>query len=74
MRPKPPKARTRFYCYYYHLIVVLGWQTGINTALGISSGSGTDLDLRKIGQARNQLMDMKIQQVCGILHSLDSGQ
>lgn len=34
-----------------------GWATGIKT------GSSTDLDLVRIGQARNQLMGMKLNQV-----------
>uniref|UniRef100_A0A914UN97 Pre-mRNA-processing factor 6 n=1 Tax=Plectus sambesii TaxID=2011161 RepID=A0A914UN97_9BILA len=34
-----------------------GWRTGVQT------GVSTDLDLRKIGQARNQLMDIKLSQV-----------
>lgn len=34
-----------------------GWKTGIST------GISTDLDLRKIGQARNQIMDMRLNQV-----------
>ncbi|KRX96568.1 Pre-mRNA-processing factor 6, partial [Trichinella pseudospiralis] len=36
---------------------VPGWMSGIST------NSSTDLDLRKIGQARNQIMDMKLNQV-----------
>ncbi|KAK6009661.1 PRP1 splicing factor, partial [Ostertagia ostertagi] len=36
-----------------------GWKTGINS--GISSGH--DLDLIKIGQARNKIMDIKLNQV-----------
>ena len=35
-----------------------GWQTGTR------SGTGTDLDMQKIGQARNKLMDIKLNQVC----------
>ncbi len=35
-----------------------GWKTGIQT--GVSS---TDLDLRKIGQARNLIMDVRLNQV-----------
>ncbi|KAI1705808.1 tetratricopeptide repeat domain-containing protein [Ditylenchus destructor] len=34
-----------------------GWKTGIQT------GSSTDLDLRKIGQARNRIMDIRLNQV-----------
>ncbi|KAI1724194.1 tetratricopeptide repeat domain-containing protein [Ditylenchus destructor] len=34
-----------------------GWKTGVQT------GSSTDLDLRKIGQARNRIMDIRLNQV-----------
>jgi pre-mRNA-processing factor 6 len=34
-----------------------GWRTGVQTS------AATSLDLRKIGAARNQLMDMKLNQV-----------
>ncbi|KAK6053592.1 hypothetical protein COOONC_08905, partial [Cooperia oncophora] len=36
-----------------------GWKTGINSGLS----SGHDLDLIKIGQARNKIMDIKLNQV-----------
>lgn len=36
-----------------------GWKTGIQSG----SGSSADLDLRKIGQARNAIMDIKLNQV-----------
>ncbi|MFH4975700.1 hypothetical protein AB6A40_002409 [Gnathostoma spinigerum] len=36
-----------------------GWKTGIQTG----ARSNTDLDLRKIGQARNAIMDIKLNQV-----------
>ncbi|VDN35326.1 unnamed protein product [Gongylonema pulchrum] len=36
-----------------------GWKTGIRS----SSSSSADLDLRKIGQARNAIMDIKLNQV-----------
>lgn len=36
-----------------------GWKTGIQTG----SASSADLDLRKIGKARNAIMDMKLNQV-----------
>lgn len=38
-------------------ILTPGWKTGIQT------GTSTDLDLRKIGQARNQIMDIRLNQV-----------
>lgn len=41
-------------------IMTPGWATGIATG---ASGSATDLDLMKIGQARTQLVDMKLNQV-----------
>ena len=34
-----------------------GWKTGVQT------GTSTDLDLRKIGQARNRIMDIRLNQV-----------
>lgn len=36
-----------------------GWKTGIN----MGTPSNADLDLRKIGQARNAIMDIKLNQV-----------
>uniref|UniRef100_A0A0N5APJ7 Pre-mRNA-processing factor 6 n=1 Tax=Syphacia muris TaxID=451379 RepID=A0A0N5APJ7_9BILA len=36
-----------------------GWKTGVQTG----SSSNADLDLRKIGQARNAIMDIKLNQV-----------
>ncbi|CDW55092.1 Pre mRNA processing factor 6 [Trichuris trichiura] len=46
----------------------LGMRSGVNMfgpgwSTGIATGSSTDLDLCKIGQARNQIMDMKLNQV-----------
>lgn len=38
-------------------ILTPGWKTGIQT------GTSTDLDLRKIGQARNRIMDIRLNQV-----------
>jgi len=35
-----------------------GWKTGTQT------GASTDLDLRKIGQARKDIMDVRLNQVC----------
>lgn len=34
-----------------------GWKTGVQT------DTSTDLDLRKIGQARNRIMDIRLNQV-----------
>ncbi|KHJ41259.1 tetratricopeptide repeat protein [Trichuris suis] len=46
----------------------LGMRSGVNMfgpgwSTGIATGSSTDLDLCKIGQARNQIMDMKLNQL-----------
>lgn len=40
-------------------LITPGWKTGIRTG----SASSADLDLRKIGQARNAIMDIKLNQV-----------
>ena len=36
-----------------------GWKTGVHSG----AASNADLDLRKIGQARNAIMDIKLNQV-----------
>jgi hypothetical protein len=43
-------------------LVMPGWKTGTQT------GSSTDLDLRKIGQARNRIMDIRLNQVSLSFH------
>lgn len=43
-----------------------GLQTSLNSGLltpGWKTGTSTDLDLRKVGQARNRIMDIRLNQV-----------
>lgn len=44
-------------------ILTPGWKTGIQTGTSTTNGTSSSIDLVKIGQARNKIMDMQLTQV-----------